>query len=151
MGIVKYYLKLKDTPIIGLYMTRMIVQKIYFTYEISTAFLDACEEALHIFKENFPLSTHDNVHYVMEEVKENMDLAINYIAEIEHNHRNVIQAVHTARAATVLLKFKKHQLKEMFEEGFVDESDYSALRKEIDYGLIEIQIHDFRLENVNFN
>lgn len=31
----------------------------------------------------------------------------------------------------------------MYEEGFVDETDYTTLRKDIDQSLIEIQIHDF--------
>lgn len=63
----------------------------------------------------------------------------------------MIKAVHTARAATLLLKHKKHVLKEMFEDGYFDETDYSTLRKEIDHGLVEVQIHDFKLEQVHFN
>ena len=106
---------------------------------------------MHVFKESFPLSGHDNLHYVMDEVRENMDQAIAYIAEVENSYPTVIQAVHTARAATVLLKHKKHELKEMYEEGFVDENDYNILRKEIDEGLVEVQIHDFKLEKVHFN
>ena len=39
MGIVKHYFSFKDTPIIGPFVTRLIVQKIYFTYEIASAFL----------------------------------------------------------------------------------------------------------------
>jgi len=39
MDEIKYYIKLKDAPIIGLYMTRQIVQKLYLNYEIATAFL----------------------------------------------------------------------------------------------------------------
>ena len=53
--------------------------------------------------------------YVLDEVRENMDQAIAYIAEVENSYPTVIQAVHTARAATVLLKYKKHELKDMYE------------------------------------
>ena len=150
MGVVKWYMKFSETPIVSLYVNRMIVQKIYFTYEIATAFLESCEEATHVFHESFPLN-HDNVRYVLDEARENMDQATAYIAEVENSYPTVIQAVHTARAATVLLKHKKQMLKGMYEEGFVDENDYTTLRKEIDHGLIEVQIHDFKLEKVHFN
>lgn len=80
-----------------------------------------------------------------------MDQAIAYIAEVENGYPTIIQAVHTARAATVLLKHKKHVLKDMFEDGYFDEVDYSTLRSEVDHGLVEIQIHDFKLEQVHFN
>ena len=72
-------MKFIDSPLIGTYVSRLVVNKIYFTYEIATAFLDACEETVHVFKESFPLN-HENLHYVMDEVKENMDQAIAYIA-----------------------------------------------------------------------
>ena len=39
----------------------------------------------------------------------------------------------------------------MFEDGYFDEGDYGTLRKEIDHGLVEVQIHDFKLEQVHFN
>lgn len=55
----------------------------------------------------------------------------------------MIKAVHTAKASTVLLKHKKHMLKEMFEEGFVDESDYTILRKEIDQSIVGVQLKDY--------
>lgn len=40
-----------------------------------------------------------------------------------------MQSVHTVRATTILLKNKKNSLKKMFNEGFIDENDYLALRK----------------------
>lgn len=46
----------------------------------------------------------------MEEVKDNMEQAVNYISELENNYQTVIKAVHTAKASTTLLKHKKHKL-----------------------------------------
>ena len=57
----------------------------------------------------------------------------------------VIKAVHTAKASTVLLKHKKHRLKDMFEEGFVDDTDYQILRKEIDQSIVQVQTKEFEL------
>lgn len=42
MDVLKYYIKLKDAPIIGLYMTRQIIQKLYLNYEIATSYLECC-------------------------------------------------------------------------------------------------------------
>ena len=42
MGSVKYYLMMKNWPIIGPMFTKMIVSKVYDAYEITTAFIDAC-------------------------------------------------------------------------------------------------------------
>ena len=70
MNEIKYYIKLKDVPIIGLYMTRQIVQKLYLNYEIATAFLECCEDTTHLFTETFPVKDKENLRYVLEEVKE---------------------------------------------------------------------------------
>lgn len=62
-----------------------------------------------------------------------------------------MKAVHTVKASTVLLKHKKYMLKEMFEEGFVDESDYATLRKEIDQSIVDVQNKDYELSEIKFN
>ena len=80
-----------------------------------------------------------------------MEQAIAYVAELENNYPMVIKAVHTTKASTILLKHKKHKLKEMLEEGFVDDGDYADLRLEIDQSLVKIQIKDFELSEVKFN
>jgi hypothetical protein len=40
---VHVYSRLKDTPIIGPFFTRMLVSKIYTLYEIGIVFVEACE------------------------------------------------------------------------------------------------------------
>ena len=42
-------------------------------------------------------------------------------------------------------------LKEMYEEGFVDENDYTILRKEIDQSIVGVQLKDFELSEIKFN
>lgn len=39
----------------------------------------------------------------------------------------------------------------MFDEGFVDETDYSSLRKDIDLALVNVQTFDFELSEVRVN
>lgn len=39
----------------------------------------------------------------------------------------------------------------MFDEGFVDETDYSTLRKDIDLALVNVQTFDFELTEVRVN
>ena len=68
----------------------------------------------------------------MREVSDNIEEAVSYVAALENNYPTVIKAVHTTKASTVLLKHKKHVLKELHDEGFVDDTDYNILRKEID-------------------
>jgi hypothetical protein len=43
METVKYYMKFKDWALIGPYITRMLISKIYFVYEVSIIFIEACE------------------------------------------------------------------------------------------------------------
>lgn len=62
-------------------------------------------------------------------MRDSQEQAIAYVAELENGYPKVMKAVHTVKASTILLKHKKYMLKEMFEEGFVDETDYSILRK----------------------
>jgi len=38
----KYYMYFKDFAIVGTYSTRMMISKIYFVYEVSVLFLEAC-------------------------------------------------------------------------------------------------------------
>ena len=143
-------MKCKNMPLIGSTATKWLINKVFFAYEISTAFIESAEETIHVFEHSFPLNT-EHLNYVLGEVKDNLEQAISYVAELENNYPMIIKAVHTTKASTVLLKHKKHMLKEMYEEGFVDETDYSTLRKEIDTSLVQVQIHDFELSEVKFN
>ena len=65
MSSVKYYLKLKTMPVLGPTFTKMIINKVYDAYEMTTAFIDACEEAIHTFEHSFPLSN-EQLHYVVD-------------------------------------------------------------------------------------
>ena len=64
---------------------------------------------------------------------------------MENNFPEVIQIVHTRRAATILIKNKKNELKKMYEEGFVDDLQYQALRKEIDTELVNANFVNLRM------
>ncbi len=143
----KYYIYFKDYPLIGSFMQKILVQKIYFMYEISTAFTEACEEATSSFHRNFPIGKSSHAFgNAMKEVADNIESATFFISEIEGNYNSIIKAVHTSRAATILLKHKKHELKNMYEEGYVDEGDYDTLRKEIDHSIVDVYLHSFRLD-----
>jgi hypothetical protein len=63
----------------------------------------------------------------------------------------VITAVHTRRAATIVLKNKKNSLRKMYEEGFIDDLQYQALRKEIDVNLVNIHFAPLKLEELRVN
>jgi hypothetical protein len=58
--------------------------------------------------------------------------------------------VHTERAITILLKNKKNKLKEMYEEGYIDEKDYATIRQEIDSSLVGIRLGNNKLEEIKF-
>ena len=70
---------------------------------------------------------------------------------MESNFPDVITAVHTRRAATIVLKNKKNSLKKMFEEGFIDDLQYQALRKEIDVNLVSVHLTPLKLEELRVN
>ena len=76
-----YFLKVKDMPIIGKYATNLLVNRLYEAYEITTAFIEAAEEAIHIFEHSFPLNT-EHLNYVLGEVKDNVEQAVNYVAQL---------------------------------------------------------------------
>lgn len=65
MSSVKYYMKMKNMPLLGPTFTKMIINKVYDAYEITSAFIEACEEAIHVFEHSFPLSN-EQLHYVIE-------------------------------------------------------------------------------------
>eukprot|EP00919_Chromeraceae_sp_WS-2016_P064671 GHVR01153189.1.p3 GENE.GHVR01153189.1~~GHVR01153189.1.p3 ORF type:complete len:123 (-),score=7.48 GHVR01153189.1:762-1130(-) len=77
----KYYMYFKDYALIGNFIVRIIIQKVYFAYEISTSLLEACEECSHRFHEAFPLNT-EHLNSVMNEVKDSIDQAVTYMNEI---------------------------------------------------------------------
>lgn len=58
-----------------------------------------------------------------------MDLFIAYMGQLENSFPDVISAVHTRRASTIVLKDKKNNLKKMYEEGFIDQHQFEILRK----------------------
>lgn len=103
-------MRFRGLPLIGKSFTRSIIHKIYFIYEVSTVFVEACEEVMHKFEESFPVHP-DHLRYVLDEVRENVENASTYISELENSYPTIIQAVHTERAATILLKSKKAKLK----------------------------------------
>ncbi len=109
---VKLYTHFKDWALIGPFFTRVLVSKIYFVYEVAVIFTESCEETMRVFRNDFPINN-DQLKEVIEEVKENVDQAISYINELESNFPDVITAVHTRRAATIVLKNKKNSLKKM--------------------------------------
>ena len=150
MESVKIYQRLRTWPIVGPFATKFIINKVYFAYEITTAFIESCEETIHVFEHSFPLHA-DHLDGVLREVKDNLEEAVSYVAILENSYPMVIKAVHTVKASTILLKHKKHILKELHEEGFVDTTDYNSLRKEIDESLVAVQLHDFELSEVKFN
>lgn len=88
---------------------------------------------------------------VLEEVKENQEAAITYITELETNYPQIIQAVHTTRASTILLNHKKKKLEELYQEGFVDKTEFEDLRKEIDRGIVNVHFNEFKTEEIRFN
>ena len=59
--------------------------------------------------------------------------------------------MHTERATTILLKHKKHKLKELFEQSYVDEAEYAALRYEIDSSLLKYKNNNYLLEEIKFS
>lgn len=105
---------------------------------------------MRVFRNDFPINN-DQLKEVIEEVRENADQAIAYINELESNFPDVITAVHTRRAATIVLKNKKNSLKKMHEEGFIDDLQYQALRKEIDVNLVSVHLAPLRLEELRVN
>lgn len=88
---------------------------------------------------------------MLDEVKDNKESAVNYITELESNYPQIIQAVHTARASTILLNHKKIKLESLHEEGFVDGKDFEDLRKEIDRSLVNVHFNEFRTDEIRFN
>lgn len=103
-----------------------------------------------MFKNDFPINN-EQLTEVIGEVKENVDEAIAYINQLESNFPDVITAVHTRRAATIVLKNKKTSLKKMYEEGFIDDIQYETLRKEIDVNLVNVHLAPLKLEEVRVN
>ncbi len=49
-----------------------------------------------------------------------------------------------------MLKNKKNKLKEMYEEGYIDEKDYATIRQEIDSSLVGIRLGNNKLEEIKF-
>jgi hypothetical protein len=70
---------------------------------------------------------------------------------LESNFPDVISAVHTKRASTILLRNKKNHLKKMFEEGLLDERQYSMLKKEIDESLLKVNHLELNLGHLRVN
>lgn len=50
-----------------------------------------------------------------------------------------------------MLKNKKNSLKKMHEEGFIDDLQYQALRKEIDINLVSVHLAPLKLEELRVN
>jgi len=68
METVKFYMYLKNFAIIGPFVNRLLISKIYYVYEVTALFLEACEETEHAFHNSFPLNT-EYLKMILEEVK----------------------------------------------------------------------------------
>lgn len=89
--------------------------------------------------------------YVLDEVRENIEIAETYISEIENSYPKIIQAVHTERATTIILKSKKNELKHLYAEGYIDDIEYAQLRKEVDETLVQVRGDNFKLDEIKFS
>lgn len=79
MDSMKFYMKFKNTPVIGTTCIKFLINKVYDAYEITTAFIEACEEAIHVFEHSFPINN-EHLKYVIGEVKDNLEQAILYVS-----------------------------------------------------------------------
>ena len=107
---IAWYFKFKDFPIIGKTITNLLINRLYEAYEITTTLIESSEHAIHVFENSFPLHT-EYLNYVLSEVKDNIDQAVNYVAQLENSYPKLIKVVHTVKASTTLLKHKKYLLK----------------------------------------
>ena len=57
METVRFYMYFKNVAFIGPWVTRMLIQKIYFVYEVTVVMMEACEQTEHVFHHTFPLNT----------------------------------------------------------------------------------------------
>ena len=148
---VGWYLGFKNSPLIGNYCIKEAVSKIYNAFETTTVFIEACEMVKPKLLKEYPFIEEEHVRMVLDEVDENIELAEVFISELEGTYPKIIQAVHTERATTVVLKNKKNALKHLYDEGCVDEIDYTALRREVDKKLLSIRGSYVTLEDIRFN
>jgi hypothetical protein len=54
---VEMYLRFRESWLFGPIFSRMLVSKLYFLYEVSITFVEACEETTRVFKNDFPISS----------------------------------------------------------------------------------------------
>lgn len=103
-----------------------------------------------MFKSSFPLHI-SHLNFVLKEVKENLEEAVNYAYELEVNYPSIVKAVHTKKAVTILLDHKSFVLKEMYKEGFMDEVDFEKLKQELSQKIIDVRHRHFELHDAQFH
>ncbi len=59
---------------------------------------------------------------------QNIVQAEKYIAELQFNFPEIIKTIHTKRAAYNLIETQKKFLLEYMDSGYIDYTDYNALR-----------------------
>lgn len=114
MSTLPIYIMFKDVPLIGRFFKGKLIAMIYTVYETTTTFIEVAEETIHVFKKSFPLHT-NHLNFVLKEVKDNLQEAVAYSFELENNYPEIIKAVHTKKASSIILDHKGFVLKEMFK------------------------------------
>ena len=130
---------------------RAAIHKIYNVFETTNVFIEACEMVKPKLLKEYPFIEEEHLNLVVDEIDENIEYAEVYLSELEGTYPKIIQAVHTERATTVLLKNKKNVLKNLLGEGCIDETDYAELRREIDQTLVKVRGSNVVMEDIRFN
>jgi len=127
---IKFLFKIKDFFLIGRFAKRFIAGHLAFIYEVTTAFIQVCEEIMEM-EASIPLSKY-HIKSVVEEFEKNKMDATTYIVSLEDTFADIIKAIQVYRASNTILEYQKHFLSEMLASGQIEEKEYNELRRDID-------------------
>ena len=78
---IKYWMKIKDWIIVGKYAQKVIVNRVFFVYDVCSTLVMSCSEAVSLFRLSYPVRK-EYITTIVQEIEENIYLAESYLHEM---------------------------------------------------------------------
>ena len=144
-----FWLKYKDTFIIGIFAKKIFIDGMLELYDLIYCLINALKN-VQSHKSKLFLS-HLLVKKIFGEVEKELKKLENQMFNLCDMFPGIVKSLQSKQAAKVILNDQKNFLEECFEEGVLSENEFNRLRRKVDSKIKYLSIGDFDYQMKGFS
>jgi hypothetical protein len=146
---IRAWFKFTSWPLLGRLAMSYIAEHMTFIYDTVSMLIMGIDEVLEN-QRRVPLQqTYTKV--IINELQANRDNAENYLLTLSENFGDLIKAIQSRRAASIVLAHQKAKLERQLAEGEIEAKEYNRIRGDIDDRLNEINNYQPKATELSFS